>query len=286
MNNSEEEHEEKKEELQLVSFDEYMTSIEAEAEAEKEETLKDLETTDARIQDVKDGSIFLLKQLKSCVEQIDFLRVFKDKYNLKDFLVRSEETFDRFLVDFAIFQETNFDLLQTIQKEKQPGFLPKTVDFIFLEPKKFEKHLLKKKKITLQGILRQIRNTELCLSDKMLERERNKPIIQKDIIAIKGELGRGDIRLKKVKKVAPGLSDVLNKFETQRIVQISMLIYYYYRLSNEDVEIDKGLSKVFPEIEEAQKKLDDLEKELKKNDADNRSEETIAEEKSSKKKTT
>lgn len=262
----EQEEEENKEEVEeplvLVSFDEYMTTIEAEKEEALDE-LKKLVVTDAEIQDVKDGIVFHLKQVKSNVEQLDFLTAFQDKYDLKEFITRGNNTLERVLIDFGIFQEMSFDTLKVIQKE-DVTFFPETFDFIFTHPEKFEKWLVKKKRLKLLDFLRETKNTDLILPNKILDRERKKSIVQQDITTIKEELRKGDIRLKKIKKVAPDQKDVLDRFESQRIVQISMLIYYYYRLSNEDVEPDKGLSKVFPEIGEAQKKFDELAaKELK-----------------------
>lgn len=275
MNETEKEPSEKKEEeFKLESFDDFVASLEAEEEVDKlieEQPLEEEgidEELDLDLKRAKDGIIYLLKQLKATNEQRDFLIAFKDKYDLAPFITRVNETFDRFLVDFAVFQEENFDKLQTVFTEEP--FLPEAFNFIFSETKKFEKYLTRKKRDTLYEIIRTTKNTELLVPDTILEFDRNKPLFRKEIKFIKEQLDKRDLRLKKVKKVAPNLKDVIAKIEGERLVDISMLIYYYYKLTNEDVETDKGLGKIFPEITEAHKKIEELEQELKKNQQNDR----------------
>lgn len=262
MNEEQEEQDSKEEEFKIESFDDFITSL------EKEKTpLEELETAELDLKKVKDSIIYILKQLKASNEQIDFLTAFQEKYDLKNFVVKANETFDRFLVDLAILQEQEFEKIQELKTQfKKEPFLPKTFSFIFLKTEEFEKKFLQKKqRKDWHELLRETKNTELSVPDDILEIDRNKKLFRDEIKFIKEQLTKRDLRLKKVKKVAPNLKDVTVRIEGERIVDISMLIYYYYKLSNEDVETDKGLAKVFPEIEEAQKEIEKLEKELKKN---------------------
>lgn len=224
------------------SFDQFFNSIQTNVDSLTEDKREEAQAS------VYDLFVAQLKQLKAIEEQLSFLNYFSGDHDLKEYLARITQIHEGTLIDVLVTHEKFYELLkETLEITPECAKLYA----LFLDaPEKLTEHMQQKEnKEAFSELLLATSNMDLFLTKEILARERKNPNAQREIGTAKARLEDVDKRIKKVHVFGTvNKLDIIKRLERDKIIDISVLVFYYYRLSNEDISTDSAISKIFPDI--------------------------------------